>query len=410
MRIAFIVNEFPALSETFILNQIMGLIDRGHEVDIYALNYGNKWKTCPEIREYCLLNRTYYTQNPSNFLMRVRAFLFFIRLLFTIYVKAPFALLHILNFLKYQWGMSKKWYYTVEFFLRNKQYDIIHCQFGQLGLIVILLARMLGIRSKFITSFRGYDISEYVKKFGKDIYNKLFDKGDLFLPNCGYFKNRLNYLGCDKTKITIHRSGIDCNKFFSTQKHRKPNKLIRIVSVGRLVEKKGIKYGIYAIKKLKNVHQNIKYDIIGNGPLKDDLNQLIEKLEMGETISLLGDKHQKEVIKILNNSHILITPSVTANTGDQEGIPNIVKEAMAMNLPVIGTNHSGIPELIKNGISGILVPERDIDALAEKLDYLINNPQIWSNMCKAARSHVVEHYDINKLNDRLVGIYKQVLD
>jgi colanic acid/amylovoran biosynthesis glycosyltransferase len=130
---------------------------------------------------------------------------------------------------------------------------------------------------------------------------------------------------------------------------------------------------------------------------------------MGEVINLLGNKHQRDVIEALNKSHIFIAPSVTTATGDQEGTPNVLKEAMAMNLPVISTNHSGIPELIKNGISGFLVPERDIDALAEKLNYLINHPQIWSNMCKVARNHVVEHYDINKLSYQLIGIYKHVL-
>jgi colanic acid/amylovoran biosynthesis glycosyltransferase len=215
-------------------------------------------------------------------------------------------------------------------------------------------------------------------------------------------------LGCDETKITVHRSGIDFNKFV-LHKSNKSDDLIRILSVGRLVEKKGFKYGIYAIKKLRNIHQNIKYDIIGDGPLRNELQHLIESLEMGEVINLLGDKHQQEVIETLNNSHILIAPSVTTYTGDQEGIPNVLKEAMAMNLPVISTNHSGIPELIKNGISGILVPERDIDALAEKLNYLINHPQIWSKMCRAARNHVVEDYDINKLNCQLIEIYEHVL-
>jgi len=123
----------------------------------------------------------------------------------------------------------------------------------------------------------------------------------------------------------------------------------------------------------------------------------------------LGWKDQQEIIEILKKSHIFIAPSVTAKSGDQDAPVNVLKEAMAIGLPVISTYHGGIPELIQDNISGFLVPERDADAIAEKISYLLDNSQIWVPITQAARLQVEENYDLHKLNDELVDIYQQLL-
>jgi colanic acid/amylovoran biosynthesis glycosyltransferase len=104
-----------------------------------------------------------------------------------------------------------------------------------------------------------------------------------------------------------------------------------------------------------------------------------------------------------------MAPSVTAADGDQEGIPNVIKEAMAMGIPVLATRHSGIPELVEEGLSGFLVSERDTDALTDRLIHLIDHPEIWPEMGKAGRDYVKKHYDINKLNDRMVEIFQSLM-
>ena len=107
---------------------------------------------------------------------------------------------------------------------------------------------------------------------------------------------------------------------------------------------------------------------------------------------------------------ILLVPSVTAQDGDQEGTPAVLMEALAQGIPVISTYHSGIPELVQDGISGFLVPERDTNALAEKIIYLLEHQEIWAEMGKAGRKYVEENFDTNKLNDRLIKIYQQLLN
>lgn len=408
MRIAVIVGQFPALSETFILNQITGLINRGHEVDIYSLKPGKTSKVHPDVEKYNLLERTYYVPRiPGNFFLRaIKGF----GLLAANCYKDPLVLLRSLNVFKYRdQAASLSLLYTVIPLLGKKPYDIIHCQFGMYGLKGIVLRDIGAFKGKLITSFRGHDISRYLKECGSDVYNELFVKGDFFLTNCDYFKHRLLKLGCDQKKVVVLRSGLDSSKFVFTPRSPHPDGRVRIATTGRLVEKKGIEYCIRAVAKLHPAQrQNIEYNIIGDGPLRDKFQQLIQELDVSDTVKLLGWKQQQELIEILNNSHIFIAPSVTASDGNQDAPVNTLKEAMAMGLPVISTLHGGIPELVEDGISGFLVPERDASAIAEKLSYLISHPQVWLEMGRAGRARVEQQYDLNKLNDQLVKVYQQL--
>lgn len=248
-----------------------------------------------------------------------------------------------------------------------------------------------------------------MEKQGQTIYTELFGTGDFFLANCDFFRQRVVKLGCDPNKIVVHRSGLDCSKFIFIPRYPQPDGQVRIATTGRLVEKKGIEYAIRAIAKQAKVYPKLEYNIIGDGPLRETLQQLIQHLNVSHIVKLLGWKHEQEIIEILNQSHIFIAPSVTAQDGNQDAPINVLKEAMATGLPVISTYHGGIPELVEDGVSGFLVPERDVDTLAERLDYLIKHSENWAEMGCAGRAFVETHYDLHKLNDRLVEIYQHML-
>ena len=407
MKVAFLVGHFPVLSETFILNQITGLIDRGHEVDIYADQIGNTSKIHLSVEKYHLLEHTYYLpQIPENLLLRVVKG---IGLLCANGYKEPWLFVRALNVFKYGKQALSLWLLYTAIPLSKKSYDIIHCQFGTQSFRGMSFRNINAPRAKLITSFRGHDISTYVQEYGDRVYDQLFKTGDFFLANCEYFQRRVLKLGCDEKKIVVHESGIDCTRFLYTPRHPHTDGRVRITTTGRLVEKKGIEYSIRAVAKQTLVNPNIEYNIIGDGPLREDLQQLIQDLDVSHVVKLLGQKNQQEIIEILNNSQIFIAPSVTAKDGNQDAPVNVLKEAMAMGMPVVSTYHGGIPELVEDGISGFLVPERDADALAEKLGYLIEHPEVWPQMGKAGRAYVEAHYDTNKLNDQLVEIYRQLL-
>ncbi len=265
------------------------------------------------------------------------------------------------------------------------------------------------IQGKIITTFRGIDISRYVQEQGINVYDRLFAEGYFFLANCKFFQKRAISLGCNSQKILVHGSGIDCQKFAFQPRFYPEDGQIKIATIGRLVEKKGIEYAIRAIAKVAQTYPNIEFNIMGDDPLKEHFQQLITELQLDNLVKLLGWKPQPEIIEILNKSHLFVAPSVTARDGNQDAPVNTLKEAMAMGLPVISTYHGGIPELVEDGVSGFLIPERNSNAIAHKLDYLISHPQVWQPMGAAGRIRVEEKYDINKLNSELITIYQQLL-
>ncbi|MBI2471302.1 MAG: glycosyltransferase [Planctomycetes bacterium] len=407
MRIAFIVSKFPALSQTFILNQITGLIDRGHKVDVYAARPDNNPKMHADVIKYNLLNCTYYfLKLPSDKAERNREIR---RLVAKYFYRKPKSLVKT-------WILSrreKSSFLTrlcIGFpFLDKRPYDIIHCHFGPNGILGILLKDLGVIKGKVVTTFHGYDMSSYIQKHGADVYKNLFLKGDLFLPVSERWENKLMELGCSRQKIIVHRMGIDTSKFrFSTHTPGKDGK-VRLVTIARLIEKKGVQYAVQAVAEALRKYPNIEYHIAGDGPLKITLEGLIERLNIGDNVKLLGWKQQEEIVELMKNADILIAPSIVGEDGDEEGIPVVLMEALAQGIPVLSTQHSGIPELVQNGESGFLVSERNVDALAGKLEILIKHPEIRFQMGRAGREYVERYYNIDKLNDILVALYQRVI-
>ena len=407
MKIAIIVSSFPVLSETFILNQITGLIDMGHEIDIFSRSKLNQEKIHPDVAKYHLLGRTQYFEPPhENKLKRV---IRTIGVSIKICYRNPLIFIRSLYKFKYcQNKFSLNILYPVSLFLDSPEYDIIHCHFGANGNLGVLLREMGAIEGKIITSFHGVDVNIITQK---EFYAQLFRYGDLFTANTKFTKSKVLQLGGDSSRIYILPVGLYPDKFLYKERTIKAKETIRILTVARLVEKKGLEYSIKAVAKIvcKYPHWKIEYKIAGDGPLKEKLKSLILELGMEDKIKLLGWFHQNEVRKLFEESHIFVLSSVTAANGDQEGQGLVLQEAQAAGLPVVSTFHNGIPEGILNGKSGFLVPERDIDALAEKLEYLIKNPEIWPEMGRAGRQLVEEHYDIKKLNKKLVKIYEGLL-
>jgi len=217
-------------------------------------------------------------------------------------------------------------------------------------------------------------------------------------------------LGCDPKKIIVHHSAIDCKKFSFKPRTFSEGDIINMVTVCRLIGKKGLTYSICAVAQLIRKYPAIRYDIVGFGPLEQELEQLIERLGVQNHIRLVGRASEDEVAKILDNAHIFLLASVTAKSGDEEGIPNALKEAMARGIPVVSTYHSGIPELVDDGVSGFLVPQRDVKMLAKKIEYLINNSSLWYKMGLAGHNKVKDEYDKEKVNDRLVSIFKRLMN
>jgi colanic acid/amylovoran biosynthesis glycosyltransferase len=173
-----------------------------------------------------------------------------------------------------------------------------------------------------------------------------------------------------------------------------------------LVEKKGFRYAIEAFSRVSMECPEAVYDIIGEGPMRENLQQLISALKLTARVRLLGWKTQEQVIECMEAADLFVAPSVTAASGDQEGIPVVLMEAMAMGLPVLSTHHSGIPELVAHGRNGYLVAEKDIGALASAIVRAIQNPAERSAVGEAARLRVEDAFDVKVQNQRLMDLYR----
>ena len=411
MKIAILVGLFPSLSQTFILNQIKGLIDKGHEVHIYALEgLSQESKVHPLVKEYNLLSSAFPAPHPpENYILRLVSAL---GLILRYGYKDPQLIGRSLNPFRYgKRVLSFRLLHALIPFLGGRNYDIIHCQFGVYGLQGMMLQKIGALSGQLVCSFRGFDISEYPRQCGQTVYHDLFRKTNVFcLANCEFFRQHVIELGCPENRIIVHGSGIDTSKFKFTPRNYISDQKLRMVTIGRLVEKKGIEYGIRAIAQLSKTYPNLEYIVIGEGQLRPHLEQIIQDLQVEDWVKLVGEKDQKEIISILDQAHLFMAPCVTSKQGDQDAPVNTLKEAMAMGLPVVSTWHGGIPELVEDGVSGFLVPERDSEAIVEKLDYLIKHSEQWEAMGRAGRAKVVEKYDMNRLNDQLVEIYRMRLN
>jgi colanic acid/amylovoran biosynthesis glycosyltransferase len=409
LRVAIVVWRFPAITETFILNQVTGLLDRGHEVDIYALaGPGDSAKAHPDVARYRLLERTRYASAMAD--SRVRRLLGLVPLLWGHGRRDRRILLRALNAFRYgRSALSLQLPYGAHPFLGRGPYHILHCQFGDLGLRCMRLKDLGASAAKLVTSFRGYDISHYVHQHGPRVYAELAVRGDFFLSNCEHFKRRLLTLGFDPAKVVVLPSGIQCSRFRYVPRRPPADGRVRVVTTGRLVEKKGVEYGIRAVAKLRAAGAPIEYAVVGDGPLRPDLEQLIRELGLTDAVTILGWRREPEVTEVLERAHLFISPNVTAANGDEDAPVNVVKEAMATGLPVVGTRHGGIPEMVQDGVSGFLVAERDVDELAARLGHLVAHPELWPGMGQAGRAWVEQHYDATMLAARLEEIYRQLL-
>jgi colanic acid/amylovoran biosynthesis glycosyltransferase len=400
MNIAFIVDEFPSISQTFVLNQITGLLARGHEVDIYAreIRAGER-EQHPDVGRYGLLDRTHRLTCPVSRWTRVaRAAELCVR-----HTGANArAVLGCLNFFRYgRSAASLSLLFEAAPFFRS--YDIVHCQFGHNGKLGAILKR-LGLQKKLVVTFHGYDIRAGVASNGA-LYADLWNEVDCLIAISKYNRDHLLRFGADPQKIVYHPVGIDCTTFSYRSRAARTIGPIRLLSVARLVQEKGLEFGIRALHELLDARPEISfvYDIIGEGPLRGRLQQLIDELQLGARVRLLGARPQEDVVRALSESDLLLAPSLA------EALPVSLMEASAAGVPVLATQVGSVDQIVQHGISGYLVPPGDAPALCRRLAELLEDPQKRAEMGRRGRSHVERHYDIDRLNDRLVAIYAELL-
>jgi colanic acid/amylovoran biosynthesis glycosyltransferase len=407
MRVAFLTALFPVLSDIPFLNQVVGLIERGHRVDVYADGPQPGGPFHPDVERLGLQALTRYPERwPPGRLARWRAAT---RLVLEHRGADRRTLLRTLDptrFWHRAWRLDQL--RRTARFLPPPPYDICYCAFGMDAPHALRLRRLGALGGELVVAFRGADTTKYVARRGPRVYRRTFQDARLLLPVCEFLGRRLVALGAPPERVVVHRTGIDLRRWPFRERGAGPDGRLRLVTVGRLVEKKGIEYLLRAVGILADRRVDVECRIFGDGPRRDRLAALAAELGVAARVHFRGRQGQQTVRDGVEGSDILVAASVTAADGDEEGIPNVLKEAMALGLPVVGTRHAGISELIEDGVSGFLVPERDEAALADALQQLAGDPGRWAAMGRAGRARIEREYDIHRLNDRLAGLLENL--
>ncbi|MED3357547.1 glycosyltransferase [Bacillus thuringiensis] len=294
-------------------------------------------------------------------------------------------------------------------YVERNNISLLHAHHGQLGML--LLPFKIETNLPLVTSIRGRDATLANQPIGYlENMKILFDQGERFFPVCQYLANRLIAWGCPQEKIRVLHGGVDLSRYNyqSIQKEGSQS----ILSVGRLVEKKGHHILMQAFKKISGKFPKATLTIIGGGEMEEYIKSLAVQLNLGDSFRLLNHIPKDQVREQMTNADIFCAASLEATNGDIEGIPNTLKEAMALGVPVISTDHAGIPELITDNKEGVLVQENNVDELAEALEFMLINRGRWETYTLAARKKIEQSFSLvqqlqqqAEFYDELVGAY-----
>ncbi|MCB1955280.1 MAG: glycosyltransferase [Rhodocyclaceae bacterium] len=397
MKIAFFVAEFPVLSETFVIRQVAGMVRAGHQVTVIAGQWGDRGLTHASYRENGLEQcvRPVRTDDGgagaraaciASFLLRApfsrqgrRALLMALRGLVG---GSPATLLDLAS-LAGQGSLGR--------------FDAIVAHFGPAGVRAMWLQKAGYLQGPLATVFHGFDVSDArtLRRLG-GAYRCLFAHGARFLPISRLWRERLVSWGAPAARTLVLRMGVDADQLTMGDPARLAGRPLRALSVARFTEKKGLRY---AIEGVCGASREVHYQIIGDGPLVGELKQLAAQAPPGTHIEFLGRRSQQEVFEALERADLFLLPSVTAAGGDMEGVPVALMEAMAKGIIVLATRHSGIPELVTEGVSGYLAEERSAGEIARAIDALPAEAEALSRLRLAARATIEAEFD-NRLLDR----------
>lgn len=299
--------------------------------------------------------------------------------------------------------------------VRRHRASLLHSHFGTCGAAMLPVKRETGLR--MITTFYGADVSQVpLDPEWRQRYACLFTKGDLFLAEGNAMRRALEDLGCPAEKIVVQRLGVDLEAIPFVAREPGPSGEVRVLIAGIFREKKGIPDALRAVDRVRRRHPRLRVTLVGDGggkPADEDEKRVILDLlaRLDGVVAWVGFLPYPEYRAALLTHHLFLSPSVTALDGDSEGgAPVSIIEAEATGIPIVSTVHADIPEIVLDGESGLLSPERDIDALAENLERLVADPNLRRSMGKAGRAHVEEHHDVRKQAVRLETIYAGVLE
>ena len=395
--IGYVVRKFPVLSETFILNEILALEAMGVEVHIFPLaptrdprfheGIGRLKATIhyvpgpSEIRTLLRHARRQASRSPKRYrrqLLRVLA------------TGRP----------AFLWRFLQASYVADR--ARRAGVGHLHAHFANRSATVAHQAsKLLGIPFSFTA--HAFDI--YRDANPRVIARKMADArftATVSQYNVDFLESIANGR---PTRIELIRNGIDTAQF-SPPPHA-PEGPFTLLAVASLVEKKGLPILIEACRNLRDRGLDFRCEIVGKGAQRALLEQLVRRWDLGERVRLVGPLAQQEIIERYHRAHLLVLPCIVGQDGNRDGLPVSIVEALACGIPVVSTPVTGIPEAVRDGINGLIVPEGDAVALTDAIERLMRNPDLLTHLRAGARPSVRDEFDQKRTAGRLYELFHE---
>lgn len=389
MYIGYVLKRYPRFSETFVVNEILAHERAGTKIDIFALGPvmethfqdGISQVRAPVSRLtdkqrntetfWALLNEGF--SKLSNFAAKLE------KAKGTVHEVAQSVLL------------------ALEIKKRGIQH--LHAHFGTQATTV---ARQAAIFADITYTFTAHAKDIYFQyEESTELGQKMRDSSATVTVsdyNLAYLREQ--YGDDAKSAVRIY-NGMDLRKF-PYQPFTQNNR--HILSVGRLVAKKGFSVLLDALAILKQREVSMHCTLVGDGGLRGQLLEQIERLNIQDVVDMVGPMPQPEIIKFMKSANMMIAPSVISEDGDRDGLPTVLLESMALGTPVISTQVAGIPELVQDGVTGLCVPPNDPEALADAIERLLDDPELCKTLSLNSRALIESEYD----EDKNVAVLQQL--
>jgi colanic acid/amylovoran biosynthesis glycosyltransferase len=393
-RIGYVVKMYPRFSETFILNEILAHEAAGLSLEIVSLRAptdGRFHEALAEVRA-----PVYYLpesgSKAADFWNAIRA--------------AAAALPGLWNRLEAAADADPRDVYQALLlaqYVQERGITHLHAHFATVATTVARLA----------ASFAGMTYS--FTAHAKDLYHESVDPVDLRrkLRDAAAVVTVSDYnvqflattYGADADKVCRIYNGLDLKRFRYTAPATRPP---LIVSVSRLVEKKGLDVLVEACALLRDAGRNFQCAIAGSGPEQVALAAQIARLGLNEQVLLVGPLPQSQVMELIQTAAAFAAPCVIGTDGNRDGLPTALLEAMALGTPCVATDVTGIPEILHHGVTGLMVPEHNPAALAQALDHLLSDAELRERLALAARRLITATFDIHANTAQLRTLFSPV--
>lgn len=398
-RVAYVMSRFPRLTETFVLSEILALEEQGVDVQLYPLLRERADMVQPET--LALVARARFQPFVSLPILRSNL---------TLLRRRPRAYLRALgSVIKGTWGslnflvgglavFPKVAHNALE--MERAGVSHVHCHFANHpALAGFIIRRLVGIPYSFTAHGSDLHVDRHM------LARKVAEAS--FVVAISDYNRRLIVKECGgrwADKVQVIHCGVRTDRFRPTN-HRAPTNRLTVACVGTLHEVKGQVHLLEACRLLTEAGVPVTCHLVGDGPDRPKLERQAAAAGLEGSVRFEGSKTQDEIARLLAGVDVLVTPSVPTRSGKREGIPVVLMEAMSSGIPVIASDLSGIPELVSDGQTGLLVPAGDAPRIAAAMRRIHEDPELRRCLAQAGRAKVVREFDVRANAARLAASF-----